>query len=129
MALIPFGMGLLRRFRPILGSAHNFIVTLYDDVCEVFGTDAAFGVVYNDNMKVITGGEPFFLGMPDSPEYQAQLDAMRRVVMASDLPALGDRAEALAEARCRVRRPGGGRLAGPAGDVRRDSPLFRRACA
>ena len=98
MALIPFGMGLLRRFRPILALSNTYVVTLHDDVLEVFGNDAAFGVVYNDNLQVLTGGEPFFLGMSDSPDYRAQLQAMRRVVMASDLPALGDKAEALAEA-------------------------------
>lgn len=97
IALIPFGMGLLRRFKPILGLGNNYIVTRYDDVREVFRNDAAFGVVYNDNIQVLTGGEPFFLGMPDSPQYHAQLDAMRRVVVASDLPVLGDRAEAMAE--------------------------------
>ena len=98
MALIPLGMRLLRRFKPILGMRGLYVVTRYDDVREVFGTDTAFGVVYNDNIQVLTGGEPFFLGMPDSPTYHAQLDAMRRVVKASDLPALGDKAEALAEA-------------------------------
>ncbi len=97
MALIPLGMRLLRRFKPILGMRGIYVVTRYDDVREVFGTDTAFGVVYNDNIQVLTGGEPFFLGMPDSPTYHAQLDAMRRVVKASDLPALGDKAEALAE--------------------------------
>jgi cytochrome P450 len=98
MALIPFGMGLLRRFKPMLALGNNYVVTRYDDVREVFGNDTAFGVVYNNNIQVLTGGEPFFLGMPDSPEYHAQLDAMRRVVLPSDLPALGDKAEALAEA-------------------------------
>ena len=97
MALIPFGMGLLRRFRPILRLGKMYVVTLHDDVREVFGTDAAFGVVYNDNLQVITGGEPFFLGMPDSPAYRAQLQAMRCVAVPSDLPALGDQAEALAD--------------------------------
>jgi cytochrome P450 len=96
-ALAPFGMGLLRRFKPILGLGNTYVVTRYDDVREVFSTDGAFGVVYNDNLQVLTGGQPFFLGMPDLPEYHAQLDAMRRVVKVSDLPALGDRAEALAE--------------------------------
>jgi cytochrome P450 len=98
MALAPFGMGLLRRFKPILALGSTYIVTRYDDVREVFGTDAAFGVVYHDNLQVLTAGEPFFLSMPDSPPYHAQLDAMRRVVKASDLPALGDKAEALADA-------------------------------
>jgi len=90
-------MGLLRRFKPILGLGNTYIVTRYDDVREVFGTDAVFGVVYHDNLQVLTGGEPFFLSMSDSPPYHAQLDAMRRVIKGSDLPALGDKAEALAE--------------------------------
>jgi cytochrome P450 len=98
MALVPVGFAILRRLRPIPRLGRMFVVTLHDDVREVFGTDAAFGVVYADNLKVITGGEDFFLGLPDSLEYQAQLTAMRRVMVASDLPALGDRAEALAEA-------------------------------
>jgi cytochrome P450 len=98
IALIPFGFAVLRRFRPILRLGRVFVVTLHDDVREAFGTDAAFGVVYADKLKVITGGEDFFLGLPDSPEYRAQLAAMRRVVAPSDLSALGDRAEALANA-------------------------------
>jgi cytochrome P450 len=98
MALVLVGFAILRRLRPIPRLGGMFVVTLHDDVREVFSTDAAFGVVYADNLKVITGGEDFFLGLPDSPEYQAQLTAMRRVVIASDLPVLGDRAEALAEA-------------------------------
>jgi cytochrome P450 len=98
MALLPIGFAILRRLRPIPRLGGLFVVTLHDDVREVFGADAAFGVVYADNLKVITGGEDFFLGLPDSPEYQTQLNAMRRVVVASDLPALGDKAEALAEA-------------------------------
>jgi cytochrome P450 len=98
LTLVPFGFAVLRRFRPILRLGRMFVVTLDDDVREVFGTDAAFGVVYADSIKVITAGEDFFLGLPDSREYQAQLAAMRRVVAPSDLPALGDRAEALAQA-------------------------------
>jgi hypothetical protein len=60
IALIPFGMGLLRRFKPILGLGNNFIVTRYDDVREVFSNDTALGVVCNENIQVPTGGEPFF---------------------------------------------------------------------
>jgi cytochrome P450 len=98
MALLPLGFGFLRRFRPIARLGGAFVVTRHDDVREVFGTDEAFGVAYADNLKVITGGEIFFLGLPDSPEYRAQITAMRQVVTSSDLAALGDQAEALAEA-------------------------------
>jgi cytochrome P450 len=96
-ALIPLGLAVLRRVKPILVIGKVGVVTRHDDVREVFATDAAFGVVYNANLQIITGGEPFFLGLPDTPQYHAQLDAMRAVVLASDLPALGDKAEALAE--------------------------------
>ncbi len=96
-ALIPFGLAVLRRVKPILVVGKYGVVTRHDDVREVFATDAAFGVVYDANLQIITGGEPFFLGLPDTPQYHAQLDAMRAVVLASDLPALGDKAEALAE--------------------------------
>ncbi len=97
-ALVPVGLAALRRVKPILVVGKYGVVTRHDDVREVFATDAAFGVVYNANLQVITGNQPFFLGLPDTPQYHAQLDAMRAVVLASDLPALGDKAEALAEA-------------------------------
>lgn len=97
-AAIPFGFRVLRRFQPILRLGTTYIVTLHDDVREVFGTDAAFQVPYNPNLDVITGGEPFFLGMADTPQYHAGIDAMRRVVRADDLPLLAKRAEEQAEA-------------------------------
>lgn len=97
MALIPFGFSVLRRFRPIFRMGTTYVVTLHDDVREVFGNDRDFGVPYWRELKVITGGEPFFLGMGDTPAYHAGLDAMLRVVRPDDLPGLGDRAERLAE--------------------------------
>src|SRR4051794_5087059 len=101
-AAAPFVMGVMRRWAPIAGAGSTWIVTRYDDVLEVFATDAAFGAPYRENLDVITGGEPFFLGMGDTPEYRAQLDAMQAVVRADDLPRLGqeaeDRARALVEA-------------------------------
>ena len=95
-----------RRVWPIVGGGGFCIVTRYDDVREVFGTDATFGVVYAANLALITGADyPFFLGMADTPRYRAQVAAMRAVVRPGDLAALGDRAEALAEAA--VARAGG----------------------
>jgi cytochrome P450 len=96
-AALPFGFSVLRRVRPILRLGSTYVVTLHDDVREVFGTDAAFRVPYKPNLDVITGGEPFFLGMADTPEYHAGIEAMRRVVHADDLPGLARRAEARAE--------------------------------
>ena len=48
-------------------------------------------------MDVITGGQPFFLGMGDTPDYHAGHAAMTRVVRPDDLPGLARRAEELAE--------------------------------
>lgn len=98
ITLAPFVMAGLRRVWPIAGGGKFWIVTRYDDVLEVFATDDAFGVPYHDNLDVITGGAPFLLGMDDTPQYHAQLDAVRATVRASDLPRLGDEAEARAAA-------------------------------
>ena len=95
---MPVAFRLMRRFRPIFRMGTTYLVTCHDDVREVFGRDAAFKVPYQANTDVITGGEPFFLGMADSPEYQAQLAAMRRVFRADDLPHLARAVELLAEA-------------------------------
>ena len=97
-AALPFGFRVLRRVRPILRLGSTYVVTLHDDVREVFGTDTAFQVPYKPNLDVITGGEPFFLGMADTPEYHAGVAAMRRVVHEGDLPGLAARAELQAEA-------------------------------
>ena len=99
LRLAPGVFTFLRRHRPILRLGSFCLVTRYDDVVEVFSNDPVFEAPYAANLKVITGGEPFFLGMGEGAEYRAQLDAMRSVVRADDLATLGDRAEALARAR------------------------------
>lgn len=95
MAAVPFGFRILRRFRPILRLGSTFIVTRYDDVAEVFATDTAFMVPYKANLDVITGDQPFFLGMADGPAYRAALTAMQQVLKRDDLAALATRTEAL----------------------------------
>ena len=97
-AAMPVGFRLLRRFRPIFRFGTTYVITRHDDVREVFGRDAAFKVPYQANIEVITAGEPFLLGMADSPEYQRQLAAMRRVFRADDLPALARAVETQADA-------------------------------
>ena len=95
---MPVAFRLMRRFRPIFGFGTTYLVTRHDDVREVFGRDEAFKVPYQPNTDVITGGEPFFLGMADSHEYQAQLAAMRRVFRADDLSHLSAAVERYADA-------------------------------
>jgi cytochrome P450 len=96
LRLAPFFMGLMRRWMPIARLGSTFVVTRHDDVVEAFATDRAFGVPYHDNLEIVTGGEPFFLGMSDGPDYRRQLATMRAVCRAEDLPRLGDEAEARA---------------------------------
>jgi cytochrome P450 len=97
-AAMPWFFSVLRRVKPIAKLGNNYLTSRYDDVREVFATDPAFGVVYKPKLDVIMGGEPFFLGMGDTPEYHADTDAMRKVVRREDLPMLAARVEALAEA-------------------------------
>lgn len=107
MAAIPFGLRVLRRIKPIPKFGTMFVVTRYDDVREVFATDAVFAAPYKDKLELIMGGEPFFLAMGDTPQYRADTEAMRKVIRADDLPMLGDKVEAMAEA---IVAGAGGRL-------------------
>lgn len=104
-ASLPLGFRILRRFRPILKLGSTYIVTLHDDVREVFATDRAFHVPYKPNLDVITGGKPFFLGMADTDAYHAGVAAMRAVCRADDLPRLAR--QTLAQARAILAGSGG----------------------
>jgi cytochrome P450 len=77
----------------------NTVVTSrYDDVREVFATDTAFGVPYATNLDVIMGGQPFFLGMSDTPLYRHDTAAMRKVMRIDDVAArIAPAVEAMAE--------------------------------
>ena len=97
LALAPKVFGVLRNVWPIPHLGNIYAVTLYDDVREVFANDAAFCVPYKANLDVITGGEPFFLGMERTPAYAEAVEAMHKVVLPADLPGLAARAEAMAD--------------------------------
>src|ERR1700751_5444537 len=73
MSAVPSVFAGMRALWPIGHFRNTWIVTRYDDVREVFANDALFGVVWRENLDVITGGQPFFLGMGDTPEYKSQL--------------------------------------------------------
>jgi cytochrome P450 len=59
----------------------------YDEVREVYLNDAAFGVPYAEKLGVIMDKQPFFLSMDDTAEYRRDTEAMRKVVLVSDIPA------------------------------------------
>jgi len=60
--------------------------TRYDEVREVFRSDAVFRVAYGKKLHVITGGEPFFLSMDDTPQYRHDTGTLRKAVRVSDIP-------------------------------------------
>lgn len=100
LARAGFGFRVLRTLRPIPRLGRTVLVTRYDDVREVFLDDRAFAVPYRDKLDVIMGGEPFFLGMGDTPEYRRDTRAMRLAFRPEDIadrlaPAVERRAEAL----------------------------------
>ena len=95
---MPYAFAFFRRFRPVAKFGGMTLTSRYDDVKEVFATDSIFGTPYKPKLDVIMGGEPFFLGMGDTPLYHRDTDAMRTVVRPADLPELARKVEAMAEA-------------------------------
>ena len=77
---------ILRRIKPILVVKNFALVTRFEDVEEVLARDDVFLVTYGEKMRVVTGGEDFFLGMQDSPEYTRDVSHMRSVVRREDIP-------------------------------------------
>lgn len=62
------------------------LVTRFDDVKDVLRRDQDFEVVYGPRMMRITGGQNFFLGMQDTPDYTRDVSNMRLAVRRDDLP-------------------------------------------
>jgi len=75
----------LREIKPILIVKNVALVTRFEDVQEVLARDDIFQVTYGPKMRVITGGQDFFLGMQNSPEYERDTAHMRSVMRRSDL--------------------------------------------
>lgn len=84
---IGIGFAVLRRVWPIARLGHTVLVTRYDDVREVFLADDDFPVTYKPKLDVIMGGEPFFLGMGDTPQYRQDTAAMRLAVRRDNIAA------------------------------------------
>jgi cytochrome P450 len=76
---------ILRRLQPILVQKDQVLVTRFRDVQEVLARDDVFDVPYADKMRLITDGQNFFLGMPDSPRYTQDVSNMRIVVRREDV--------------------------------------------
>jgi cytochrome P450 len=57
-------------------------------VQEVLARDDVFDVTYAEKMSLITDGQNFFLGMPDSPRYAQDVSNMRIVARRDDIPTM-----------------------------------------
>jgi cytochrome P450 len=89
------GLRTLRAFLPNLVLSKQFIaaypntgtaiVTRYQDVIEVLDRNADFEVVYEPKMRLITGGENFFLGMQDTPLYTRDTSNMHLTMRREDV--------------------------------------------
>ena len=77
---------ILRRIKPILLIKNFALVTRFADVQEVLSLDDVILVAYGEKMRAVTGGEDFFLGMQNSPEYTRDVSHMRSVVRREDIP-------------------------------------------
>lgn len=95
---VPAGFALLRRVAPTIQLGSIVIVSRYDDVIEALGSDASFDTPYDKNIRILTGGEPFFLGLRDGPDYRNGLAAMRLVFKIEDLDRIGTEVEERAQA-------------------------------
>jgi cytochrome P450 len=77
---------ILRKIKPILIVKEFALVTRFEDVQEVLARDDAFQVTYGEKMRIVTGGNDFFLGMQDSPGYTRDVAHMRTVIRREDIP-------------------------------------------
>ena len=75
----------LRRLHPVLLIKNFALVTRFADVQDVLMRDDVFAVTYGPKMRVVTGGPDFFLGMPNSPDYERDVSHMRTVIRRTDL--------------------------------------------
>jgi cytochrome P450 len=78
----------LRKVKPILLVKNVALVTRFEDVQEVLSRDDIYQVTYGPKMRVITGGQDFFLGMQNSPDYERDTAHMRSVVRRQDMAAI-----------------------------------------
>jgi len=79
---------ILRRVKPILMAKDVAVVTRFDDVQEVLSRDDVFRVTYGTKMEIVTGGNNFFLGMQNSPDYERDVAHMRSVMRREDVASI-----------------------------------------
>jgi cytochrome P450/deferrochelatase/peroxidase EfeB len=66
-----FFLGLARTLKPIASLGDFTLVTRYDDVRQVLDADDVFHVPFGREMRTLSGGADFVLGMQRGPDYEA----------------------------------------------------------
>jgi cytochrome P450 len=82
---LPFFLGILRTFKPIVTIKGYTAVTRFTDVQEVLSRPDVFGVTYAKKMGVVTDGGNFFLGMDNTPTYTRDVSNMRILIRREDI--------------------------------------------
>lgn len=98
LALAPALTAALRPLSPL--RCGSLVVALRQDhVREVFRDDPTYAAPYAERLAVITGGEPFLLGLQDGPDYQTALRALRGLLrLPGDAERVGQDAASVVEA-------------------------------
>lgn len=66
-----FFLGVARTLKPIITFGDFTLVTRYDDVRQVLDAEDVFNVPFGREMRTLSGGADFVLGMQKSPAYDA----------------------------------------------------------
>ncbi len=77
---------ILRAVQPVLVFRNFALVTRYQDVVDALAADDVFGTTNDQQLRDVTGN-PFLLGMANTPEYARDQTNLRLAIRRSDLPA------------------------------------------
>jgi cytochrome P450 len=80
-------LDLLRNIWPVPVVGNYAAVLRYADVVAVLQRDEDFPTDYTDRLNRITGNQPFMLGMPQGPEFQQNIAALRQTTPVADIAA------------------------------------------
>ncbi len=83
--LINLGLGVLRTIWPVPVIGNKAAVVRYTDVVAVLERDVDFPTDYDAKLNVITGNQPFMLGMPQGPAFQQNIAGLRQTTPVSDI--------------------------------------------
>ncbi|MDP2329718.1 MAG: cytochrome P450, partial [Reyranella sp.] len=117
-----FAFWVLRAVWPVACIGRLVIVSRHDDVREVLAKPLHFKVPFGPEMRALTGGADFLLGL-DGPEHDAQREILEAVVLRSDAQGIIDNTRTVTEL---LLRNSGGRI-----DIMQDllGRVFTETCS